>query len=140
MTGQIIPQQVADEEDLGRGIFNSERAKRYAKGRPIAPKEFKEKADKRCLSVDRLSFCDSKKMCEIGDLNAENRNQQFHGWAVIKASIAGQNGRSIRPAPIDYNPYHANIDIPISAEARQEEEWTEHSMQLALFATWKTRP
>ena len=109
-----VPKNIDDDDLLGRAVFSSRSAKRATKGKIDFRIFFHEKSD--YLSVDRFGFCSEKELTNIQDKNAELRKRSFYGWAKIKTIIARRNKRIIQATPTEYNPYHADINLPENIE------------------------
>jgi hypothetical protein len=132
-----LPDVIEDAEDLGRAIFDGKKAAAAKKGK-FHPRVFTERDGVKDLSVDRLSFGDLQVIAAIQDTE---RGTHCHGWAVVSAASARQNGRTVISDRLDSNPYHALIVLP---EAPTPEEFIakqiEHGVELALAAQWRVRP
>lgn len=132
-----IPHEIDQDENLGRGIFSSNQAKRAR--RAIPKNVFLEKTGEIELSVDRLSIAPLQKAVENADTVAKKRNRNFYGWAVLTTSDARKNGRKVVASPLDHNQYHSNILLPQTA-AEDKEIQIVHAQQLADASDWKARP
>jgi len=92
------------------------------------------------LSVDRLDLAPDIVLAQIGDKNAERRNQTFYGWAVVSAEYAATNGRTVRAVALPDNPYHAEIQLNISQSSERRDVEKQHAVELAAAASWRGRP
>jgi hypothetical protein len=129
---------VSPSEALGRGIFDSRKAKNARRG-TILPGVFRERSGIHQLSVDRLSFGCHEEISSVHDM--ERPGQKFHGWAVISAESASQSGRTVVARPIEpQNPYHAEIVLPDMTGLDADEEQDQHALNLAMMAKWLSRP
>jgi hypothetical protein len=134
----VLPSAIGSEELLGRGIFDSRKAKHAQRGK-IPPSVFRERSGVRELSVDRLSFGGHDQISALHD--AERSGQRFHGWATLKAADACRAGRIVEARPIEtINPYHAEIVLPEFIGPDIDEEQEQHALNLAMAATWLARP
>ena len=133
------PENIAQDEELGRGVFSRRRARRARRSR-VPADIFLEKEGEPKLSVDRLSLAPVDEAVEIAEEVASNRpNATFCGWAVLTASSARENGRETVASPIENNPYHADIVLPeVAAEDREEQ--IRHALELADASRWRERP
>lgn len=133
----LLPKIVDDKEELGRGIFDSRRAKKAASG-IILPNIFKERDGVREISVDRLSFGHHAQISKVHD--TERFNQTFYGWAVLAAKEAAEQGRSVVASPVQDNPYHAEIVLPDAGRDDPVDDQNAHALSLAMRAKWMPRP
>lgn len=132
-----VPSTIESSEELGRGIFSSNQAKR---ARNAIPKNvFLEKIGIAKLSVDRLSVAPLKDIAIIADEAAMMRGRSFYGWACLNASKACLDRRKVQASPTQNNPYHADIELPEKAVEDKEEQMS-HAQQLADLSTWQSRP
>ena len=136
-----IPDTIAPEEELGRGVFSKKHAQRAQRTR-VPLNIFLVQEGNTEISVDRLTFAASdNKATIIADETAAARNATFYGWAVVTAEKAGDNGRHViaSPRPERGNPYHADIILPeFSGEDREEQK--RHAQELADTSEWRERP
>jgi hypothetical protein len=133
-----LPEEIGRDELLGRGIFDSRKARQAQRGR-VPPGVFRERTGIRELSVDRLSFGHHEQISEIH--NAERAGQQFHGWATVLVANAEGNGREVVARPIlPSNPYHAEIVLPDMEGLDADEEQEAHALSLAMLSTWLAGP
>lgn len=129
-----ISLEIAPEELLGRGVFDSRRA-RQARAGKIVPRIFRERDGVRELSVDRLSHADLVELAKLH--NRQRAPQSLYGWAHLSAVDAAMDGRTIRPSPIlPDNPFHAEIVLPVNDELEISEEQDQHALNLAMSARW----
>ena len=123
-----IPENIARNEELGRGIFSSRNARRAV--RRVPHHVFLEKPGETNISVDRLSVAPPDEAIEISDNVGKTRNRAFYGWAVIVAEDASRNGRRVVASPIlNQNLYHADI-ILLGIAAEDREEQKRHAQEL----------
>ena len=135
-----IPNNIAPEEDLGRGIFSRRNARRAERSR--APYNvFLEKVGQTDISVDRLSIAPEKEAVAIADNVGAARTPpaDCYGWAVVTAEEARRSEREAIASPLNTNPYHADIRLPdLTAEDREEQK--RHAQELADVSRWRERP
>ena len=136
-----IPDTIAPEEELGRGIFSRKHAQRAQRTR-VPLHVFLVQEGNREISIDRLTFAAlDHKATVLADEIAAARNATFYGWAVVTAEKAGNNGRHViaSPRPERNNSYHADIILPeIAGEDREEQK--RHAQELADTSQWRERP
>ena len=136
-----VPNTIAPEEELGRGIFSKRHAQRAQRTR-VPLNVFLVQEGNTEISVDRLTFAAlDNKAIVIADETAAVRNATFYGWAVVTAEKAGNNGRHViaSPRPERGNPYHADIILPeLAGEDREEQK--RHAQELADASHWRERP
>ena len=129
-----------DSDNLGRGVYKSNEAKR-ARNNVIMHTIFLEREDANSLSVDRLDIALDEEMTAIGDRNANLRgpDRNFYGWATITVAVASEDGRAVRATPLLENRYHADIDLNVPDEAERRERQQQHANALAASAEWRNR-
>ena len=133
-----IPNNIAPEEELGRGVFSRRNAQRAERSR-VPYNVFLEKVGQTDISVDRLSIAPEEEAVAIADNVGTARNRTFYGWAVVTAEESVQNGREAIASPLDNNPYHADIRLPdLVAEDREKQK--RQAQELADVSRWRERP
>ena len=136
-----VPDTIAPEEELARGVFSKKHAQRAQPTRVPLHVLLVQEGNVE-ISVDRLTFAAlDNKATDIADEIAAARNATFYGWAVVTAEKAGNNGRRViaSPRPERGNPYHADIVLPeLSGEDREEQK--RHAQELADASEWRERP
>lgn len=133
----MVGDDIAAEENVGRGIFSKGQAKRAHRGR-ILINVFLEREGIAKLSVDRLDIVPYEKAIEIADKVAFSRNGTFYGWAVISTKTAALNDRRVIASPQLDNPYHADIVLPDQAVEDRDEQ-KRHAQELADASSWRDR-
>lgn len=133
-----VPNSIALTEDLGRGVFSGEQAKRARRAR-VPINVFLSQKGSTEISVDRLTLAPEDKATAIAGKAASARNRAFYGWAVVTAAKAGGNGRCVKATPTPDNPYHADIILPDIA-AQDVEEQKRHAQELADTSRWRDHP
>lgn len=132
-----IPDDIAPQEDLGRGVFSSQEKKRAERSQ-VSLQVFLEKEGEADISVDRLDYPTPQEVAAIGERAAFARGRTFYGWAVVTAEDAGTNQRQVRATPLKDNPYHADIVLPdIAGEDREEQK--RHAQELRDVSRWRSR-
>lgn len=133
-----VPDHIASDEELGRGVFSSKEVKRARRSR-VSHNAFLEKVGQTDISVDRLSIAPEEEAVAIADNVGTARNRTFYGWAVVTAEESRRNGREAIASPLNDNPYHADIRLPeLTAEDREEQK--RHAQELADVSRWRERP
>ena len=139
MSSVEIPETIAPDEELGRGVFSSRHANRALRSR-VPHHVFLEKEGVIKISVDRLTIAPSGTAIAIAEKTAASRDARFYGWAAVVAKLAKTNGRRVVPSPLpgQDNPYHADIILPDSAEEDREEQ-KRHAQELADYSRWREK-
>ena len=126
-----VPTEIASTEMLGRGVFDSDKAK----GK-IFPKSFRERGGFAELSTDRVSIGDKKAIAEHHD--QQRSPKTLKGWATLTRDAACSMGRSVIGCEVEGNPWHAHIVLP-GTEPLSEEDQQQHALNLAKLAKWEAR-
>ena len=140
MNPEKVPENIGQDEELGRSVFSRRRAIRARRSR-VPADVFLEKEGEPKISVERLSVAPPDEATEIAEAVAAKRNANatFCGWAVLTASSARENGREALASPIENNPYHADIVLP-EAAVEDREEQKRHALELADASRWRESP
>lgn len=135
-----IPESVAPDESLGRGISSSRIARRARRPNFQVPiNVFLPPRGETDISVDRLGVAPHDAAVTIADTRDSARDRTFYGWAVLTAEVATGNGREVAASPIPcVNPYHADITLPEEATHDREEQ-KRHAQELADASFWNDR-
>ena len=134
---QSIPDTIDLNEPIGRAVFDSKHAN-HARKNAVPPKVFQEKLGVLELSVDRLSHVSLQ---TAADVQTSLRGRDCRGWAVIVASVACDNGRTINSDPIaPHQLHHAFIRLPECPEEELFNEQKKHAVELAMKARWQEAP
>ena len=146
-----IPTKVAAPEELARSVF-SQRHVKEVKGKPhkvlfraFEPPRDPENAGQRVreLSVDRLGYLDLDTAIRLTEARAKRRSPDtnFHGWAILLAQDAAQEGREVISSEAweEQNPAHADIRLPLST-VDDDEDRHFHISGLAEKSCWVPRP
>ena len=128
---------VAASEDLGRGVFSSGVARRSQRSVPHTV--FLERPGTTALSVDRLNIASPTEALDHARHVASQRKRTFYGWAVVTAEQAASSGRRVTATPQPDNPFHADIELPDSAEEDRENQ-IQHARELADASRWQQAP
>ena len=121
---------------LGRGVFDSRKAKRAAAGH-IVYRIFQEKPEKDSLSVDRLDYVSDDVMTDIQVRGSASR--KFYGWAQLTVADASEEQREVRATPTSDNKYHADIILNLPEGEERKDTQKSHANDLATKATWRPR-
>ena len=134
-----LPENIKDNDFLGRAVFSSKQGTE----KRIKPNVFMEKEPSNSLSMDRFGFCPKKELIDIQDQNAKIRStkakdnqRSFYGWAKIKAVDARRKERKVKSNPVQGNPYHAEVILPIHTRDEQKA----HAVNLATLSDWYPNP
>ena len=139
MSAEKVPNNIDPDENLGRGVFSSNHAKRARRSR-VSLHVFLEREGEIKISVDRLSVAPPSAALVVAEKTAASRNANFYGWATVVSNMAESNGRRVAssPKPKQGNPYHADIILPASVEDDREEQ-KRHAQELADYSNWLER-
>ncbi len=140
MNPEKVPENIGQDEELGRSVFSRRRARRARRSR-VPADVFLEKEGEPKISVDRLSIASPDEATEIAEAVAAKRNANatFYGWAFLTASRTRENGREALASPLESNPYHADIVLP-EAAVEDREEQQRHALELADASDWRESP
>lgn len=137
------PDAVGHGEDLGRSVAKTLWADKASRG-VISRDVFVDTRPTNVLSVDRMDHAPRGEMAQIARGREARRegNRRFRGWALVRSDSAGRSGRTVTPTPQPDNPYHADIRLPVPADAWEEvkQEKRAHGQELADFARWEPAP
>lgn len=129
-----VPDDVEPHEELGRGVFSSGAARRSRRSVPHTV--FLERPDHATISVDRLSVASHAEALDHARSVAAQRARTFYGWAVVTAVLAASSGRRVVATPQEDNPFHADIELPDSAQEERDEQ-VRHARELADASRWR---
>ena len=125
---------VEPSEELGRGVFSSKAARRSRRSVPHTV--FLESRGNATISVDRLSVAPRTEALDHARNLAAQRARTFYGWAVVAAVLAASSGRRVVATPQGDNPYHADIELPVSAQDERDDQ-IQHARELADASQWR---
>ena len=121
-------------EELGRGVFSSGAARRSRRSVPHTV--FLERPGNATISVDRLSVAPRNEALDHARNVAAHRARTFYGWAVVTAALASSSGRRVLATPQEDNPFHADIELPDSAQEERDDQ-VQHARELADASRWR---
>ncbi len=76
-------------------------------------------------------------LAELDRRNASKSGKKFRGWYTMMASDVGEVGCRIYRTPLDSNPYHADIVLPVPLDAEDGKDVVrEFAIDLAYRATF----
>lgn len=132
------------DDPLGRAEYGRSRAKRWRKGHKDHQTFLVRREDEN-ISVDRLGHTTDDEIAQIQEQLAARREASgFYGWAVLPVREANRSGRNVRPCPVRQhhinNPYHAVIELNLTADAHRREQQKKHATELSAVAEWKQNP
>lgn len=133
-----MPEIIAPQEELGRGVSSSRNARRAQRSR-VPFTEFLPAQNVTEISVDRLSITSLSELTSIADARDGVRGRSFYGWAAVEAGAARTSGRRVIASPIlETNPFHADIVFPPNT-AQDRAEQKRHAQELADLSSWRAR-
>ena len=100
---------------LRRSYYNSNFRKKSDGSVKVQNKLFwpdTRESDQLALSVDRLTDENEAFLREIAEIEGNNREGSFKGWALIKARDAAAGNRSLEYRPECDNIFHTHIVLP----------------------------
>lgn len=130
--------EVAESEELARGVFDSTVAKK-ARKEQMLPSAFMEREGVCTLSVLRTSIItNDAEVVRIGKHMARNRgpNRTIYGWFVVSARSAALMGRQLEATKVEGNPYHADIVLP-AEDCMNKLRRLQHAQSLASHSEWR---
>ena len=132
---------LGDSENLGRSVFSSSYTKRARKG-IVIPEIFLGPHGEDSISVDRMDHVSRTVLAELSKERGQNRipSRDFYGWAIVKASDAALNGRTIQATPDDTNKYHADIFLNLPDNDERRDIQKQHAVELATRSEWQDAP
>ncbi|MCY4191924.1 MAG: hypothetical protein OXD42_11520 [Rhodospirillaceae bacterium] len=146
MTSQIDEQEIVPlgkDERLGREERSKTSAKRSfrrlkAEGKAqVHASKFEPPRNTNEISVNRLDLASEATLAELGAQNASMSGKEFWGWYTILASDVEEVGCRTIPTPLDGNPYHADIVVPVTLDAEDRRDTIrEYAIDLAYRATF----
>ena len=129
-------------ESLGWSVYSRRSAKKGGRARPI-PEAFPVRVDDDRISVDRMDHAQHSELARIAAVRGRERDgdgRDFQGWAILTASDAAANGRSVEASPLPENPYHVDSCLNLSDSGERREAQKEHALDLAARASWEDCP
>ena len=133
----LVTDEVAESEELARGVFDSDVAKK-ARKEQMLPSAFMEREGVCTLSVLRTSIANDAEVVRIGKWMARKRgvNRTIYGWFVVSASNAALMGRQLEAIKVEGNPYHADIVLP-DEDCMDRLRRLQHAQSLASHSEWR---
>ena len=130
----MTPSRIAEEESLGRGVFESRQANRPSPRARLYRSAFSAGP----MSVDRLDYADIQELCSIHDCEADHRASvnAFYGWYAFSAELALRLGMTVQFKPTDKNPWHAEVSLPTY---NNDDELLTYCNALASESKWIDR-
>ncbi len=99
--------------------------------------KFEPPKDTNEISVNRMDLAPSVTLAELGVRNAGLSGKKFWGWYTLVAGDVKDIGCKAIPTPLDDNPYHADIPMPVSLDAEDRRDaLKEYAIELAYRATF----
>ncbi|MCY4301295.1 MAG: hypothetical protein OXC68_06110 [Aestuariivita sp.] len=146
MTIQIDEQETTlfgHDEKLGRdersesGAKRSFRRLRAEGGVRVHASKFEPPRNTNEISVNRMDLASAAVLAELGTQNASTSGRRFWGWYTIMMKDVEEVGCCVVPTPLDGNPYHADIVVPIALDAEDRKDvLREYARDLAYHATF----
>lgn len=139
-----LPDEVQEQEALGRSIANSSEEAKARRGVIVRSVFLDKRPAELSLSVDRMDHAPRTEMAAIA-ADRERRRvpaRTFRGWALITAEDASGNGRKVKASPKDGNPYHSDICLNLTERNPDKVliQKKEHAQELASRSSWKEAP
>lgn len=140
-----VPHSPIEKADkLGREEWSESAAKksyrRYlVEGMARAPvARFKPPKNSSEISVNRMDLAPAETMAELGKRNAESNGKSFWGWYILTAGDVEGVGCSVSASPLEDNPHHADIIIPVPLDAEERRDAViEYARDLAYHAEFR---
>ncbi len=139
-----IPRSIDEDEKLGRHEWSRSIAKkvygRLARGEAPRPPASKFKPpDGSCeLSVDRMNFVDQRELAKLAEKNSTRNDPSLRGWYTLKAGDVAEAKCTVQGSPLEGNPYHADIILPVNVSAvDSRDDLMEYARNLAYLADFE---
>ncbi len=118
---------VVKGERLGREESSETNARKSFRrlnvGNAWAPvSKFKPPKNSNEISVNRMDLARINTLAELGKRNAASLGNLFWGWYILTKDAVEEVGCSVMQSPLDENPYHADIIIPVSLDAEERRD------------------
>ena len=141
--GEEAPGSIAKEDRLGREERSQKSARRSFRrlkeeGKARVPVlRFKSPRNSNEIPVNRMDLAPVDTMAELGMRNARSLGKSFWGWYILTTGDVEGVGCSVKPSPLDDNPYHADIVIPVALDAEgRRDDVIEYATGLAYHSTF----
>ena len=128
--------RLIETENLGRSVFSGRLARKAGRPQPV-PEAFLVRREDDRISVDRMDHAERAGMMELAAVRGRERGSEFRGWAILTVAHAASNGRTVEAAPLESNPYHADICLNLPDDGERRELQKQHSVDLAARAVWE---
>ena len=142
-TDKQEPKPLEKGEKLGRDERSRTSARRSfrrlkAEGRARVPAtKFEPPNNTNEISVNRMDLTPTVTLAELGVRNARLINKQFWGWYTLTAGDVENVGCRVASTPLDDNPYHADIVVPVPLDAEDRKDTLrEYAIGLAYSSTF----
>ena len=136
---------IANSEKLGREEQSQSNAKRAfrrlkTEGKARVPvSKFMPPKNTNDVSVNRMDLAAVVTLAELGSRNARKAGKTFWGWYTLTAREIEEVGCTVKASPLDDNPFHADIVLPVPLDAEdRKDDLTEYARDLAYHATFFT--
>ena len=146
MMSRIDEQEIeplGNSEKLGRDERSRTSARRSfrrlkAEGKARVPaSKFEPPNNTSEISVNRMDLAPTVTLAELGVRNASLSSKKFWGWYTLTAGDIEEAGCRIIPTPLDDNPYHADIVVPVALDTEDRKDaLREYAIGLAYCATF----
>ena len=118
---------VATGERLGREESSETKARksfrRLNEGNAWAPiSKFEPPKNSNEISVNRMDLANENTFAELGKRHAAPLGNLFWGWYILTKEEVEEVGCSVMQSPLDENPYHADIIIPVPLDAEERRD------------------
>ncbi len=118
---------VVKGERLGREENSKTNARksfrRLNEGNAWAPvSKFEPPKNSNEISVNRMDLANENTFAVLGKRNAASLGKLFWGWYILTKEAVEDVGCSVKQSPLDENPYHADIIIPVSLDAEERRD------------------
>ena len=135
----MLPSAVGEQENLGRGVFESKFARR--KTSPALANFYRKALLPGSMSVDRVDIADLNVLCAVHDNEVVCRTdvERFYGWQTFTAGLAYSSGLSVVNRPTEDNDWHAELWLPEETYGDEDVLLT-YCNALASETKWFPRP
>ena len=143
------PDDLTKDELLARSVFSTKhfkKSKSVGYADKVFPKAFEPPKDKDHagqfldeVSVDRCRYLQENRALQLGEQKAAERNLTFYGWAIIEKSTVARKGCDAIASPVNDNPAHANIKLPID-DITDQKDLRAYLGELADNCCWLDAP
>ena len=135
------PDWVANDETLGRGVFDGNVAGRTPPRANFFENELS--YNQGHMSVDRMTYADSTVLCQVHDDDALRRgpNRTFYGWYTFPVALVRAIGLDVEPTQSTdpRNEWHAEVSVPDS-DSDMNDAITAYANAISSEAAWEPKP